>query len=86
MNPGKKKGYFELEDIFHIQYILTVLRYEKQKQKKKKNFPSICLFIHPIISWGANYERLSNGKVPTLKVLAVNIHSDPPLKGQIFCF
>lgn len=53
MNPGKKKGYFELEDIFHIQYILTVLRYEKQKQKKKKKvFPLSIYSSIPLFPGG----------------------------------
>lgn len=59
---------------------------KSKNRKKKKSFPSIYLFIHPIISWGANYERLSNGKVPTLKSLGSEHTLRPSLKGANILF
>lgn len=88
MKPGKKKKcYFELEDIFHIQYILTVLRYEKQNSKKKKR-GSLYLSIHPSHYFlGGKLWKTFQWKSSNFESLGSEHALRPSLKGaNIFIF
>lgn len=85
MKPGKKKKcYFELEDIFHIQYILTVLRYKKQKKKGG----SLYLSIHPSHYFlGGKLWKTFQWKSSNFESLGSEHTLRPSLKGaNIFIF